>query len=183
MYVQHSSQHPKRGRAPDSQSRRRDCPDVTATVATDFLLCDTKIPLLLGWKAKTPTIENPRLRTALPRTTHHSVFLAGNAPGRRRRRRHERWSPALASGSLSLLGDGPVASSTRLHSVAVDTRGVRGRKSPLPGLLAAVEVDVFEVEGVQVAGQDAAARTVSSAPGREKGRGETARHQPLTPGA
>jgi hypothetical protein len=59
-------------------------------------------------------------------------------------------------GTVSLLGwdwlcDRSVTIASTLHALAVDTRGTRSREATLASLGAAIEVDIFEVEGVDVA--------------------------------
>jgi hypothetical protein len=54
---------------------------------------------------------------------------------------------------LGVPGNRAVAATARLHALAVDTRGPFCGKAALTSLLAAIVVDVFEVERVDVAGK------------------------------
>lgn len=54
---------------------------------------------------------------------------------------------------LDGLGNRAVATSAGLHALAVDARGMRRREAALSGLLPAIVVYVFDVEGMQVAGK------------------------------
>jgi hypothetical protein len=50
------------------------------------------------------------------------------------------------------LCDGSVSIASALHTLAVDTRSTSSSEAAFSGLLAAIKVDIFEVEGVDVAG-------------------------------
>ena len=63
---------------------------------------------------------------------------------------------------LDGLGNRAVATSTGLHALAVDARGMRRREAALSGLLPAIVVYVFDVEGMQVAGKVSAIASVST---------------------
>lgn len=54
--------------------------------------------------------------------------------------------------SVGGLDDGAVAMAAGLDAFAVYAGGTRRREAALPGLLFAVVIDIFEVEGVEVAG-------------------------------
>ena len=62
--------------------------------------------------------------------------------------------------NLGVLGNRAIATAALLHALAVDTRGPAGSKAALTSLLAAVVVDVLEVECVDVAGENAVHKVV-----------------------
>jgi hypothetical protein len=58
----------------------------------------------------------------------------------------------VSSSSLGWLYNRSVSIASTLYPLAVDARGTSSSEATLTSLLAAIEVDVFEVEGVDVAG-------------------------------
>lgn len=72
----------------------------------------------------------------------------------------DRFSSVSDVTRLGVLGNGAVATAALLHALAVDTGGTAGGKAALARLLATVVIYVFEIEGVDVAGEDAEERVV-----------------------
>jgi len=58
----------------------------------------------------------------------------------------------LGSNLLDWLGDRSVSIASGLHSLAVDTGSTSSSEAALASLVAAIEVDILKVEGVNVAG-------------------------------
>lgn len=52
---------------------------------------------------------------------------------------------------LDRLGDGAISIASALHALAVDAWGTSGSEAALTSLITTIKVDVFEVEGVDVA--------------------------------
>jgi len=60
-------------------------------------------------------------------------------------------SRRLKEDLVDWLDDRSIAAATGLYSVAIDTWGVSSGETALAGLLTTIVIDVFEVEGVNVA--------------------------------
>lgn len=65
---------------------------------------------------------------------------------------------------MHTLSNRPIPLPTTLHILTINARRTTGREASLASLFAAVEVDVFEVEGVDVAGNVADFRQVTISP-------------------